>query len=320
MDSVLFFYTLALIVICVLSSAISIATYLSSRRRVYLYSCGAFALYGIEIAEIFFYEFTSQNIPFDPTLYYEITMPVVRTAVVTALNACVWAIVLDTLDRRSKRLFAIPLVIFVAASLAVILIPDAPWRQWLYYTLRQLFLFYVYGYALYAYFRSTDVAYRLRLNAYRKPLCITIALTVLVLIEDTFVIIVSPMNFYPSWLQLYLSERNFSENLLVIYFAYQLVRSAIGVLSIRIKEAPVQDEVSDLERHIDERMPFYREAHKLSAREAEVLRLVILGKNNQEIATELFLAVGTVKAHVHNILVKTGNKSREALVLGFWQG
>ena len=53
--------------------------------------------------------------------------------------------------------------------------------------------------------------------------------------------------------------------------------------------------------------------------EAEVLRLVLLGKNNQEIANELFLAVGTVKAHVHNILVKTGQKSRDAVVLHFWQ-
>lgn len=44
--------------------------------------------------------------------------------------------------------------------------------------------------------------------------------------------------------------------------------------------------------------------YKLSNREAEVLRLVVLSKSNQEIANELFLAVGTVKTHIHNILVK----------------
>ena len=57
--------------------------------------------------EIFFNEFTSQNLPFDVTLYYEISMPFLRTAIVTALNACVWAIILDALDKRSKRLFYI---------------------------------------------------------------------------------------------------------------------------------------------------------------------------------------------------------------------
>lgn len=320
MDSVLFFYTLLLLVICVLASAISIATYLSSRRRVYLYSCGAFALYGIEIAEIFFNEFTSQNLPFDVTLYYEISMPFLRTAIVTALNACVWAIILDALDKRSKRLFYIPLVVFVVANVIVILgLPEGPVRQWLYYTMRQVFLFYTYGYALCAYYQSKDPTYRLRLEKYKKAMFITIALTILVLIEDTVVIIASPMNVYPSWLQLYLSERNFSENLLVVFFAFILVKNAINVLSIRIKEAPVKDEVNDLERHIEELMPFFREENKLSGREAEVLRLVVLGKSNQEIASELYLAVGTVKAHVHNILVKTGQKSRDELVLFFWK-
>lgn len=320
MDSIFFFYTLGLLVVCVLASAISIATYLSSRRRIYLYACGVFALYGVEIAEIFFYEFTSQNLPFEPLLYYEISMPVVRTLIVAALNACLWAIVFDALDCRSKRLFAVPIGCFVLSNAVILLaFPEGQIQQWLYYTSRQVFLFFVYGYCLFAYYRSTDKAYRLRLDRFKRPLIITIALTVCVLLEDTFVILIAPMSAYPDWLPLYLSERNFSENILVIFFAVCLVRNAINVLSVRMKEVPVQEEVSDLERHIDEQMPFYREAHKLSAREAEVLRLVILGKNNQEIANELFLAVGTVKAHVHNILVKTGQKSREALVLDFWQ-
>ena len=32
-----------------------------------------------------------------------------------------------------------------------------------------------------------------------------------------------------------------------------------------------------------------------SKRETEVLRLILLGMNNQEIASELYLAIGTVK-------------------------
>ena len=51
----------------------------------------------------------------------------------------------------------------------------------------------------------------------------------------------------------------------------------------------------------------------------QVLKLVLLGKNNQEIANELFLAVGTVKAHVHNIMKKCGESSREELTLFFWK-
>ena len=60
-------------------------------------------------------------------------------------------------------------------------------------------------------------------------------------------------------------------------------------------------------------------AYKLSNREAEVMRLVVLGKSNQEIADELFLAVGTVKTHIHNILVKTEQQNRTTLILHFWK-
>jgi DNA-binding NarL/FixJ family response regulator len=45
-------------------------------------------------------------------------------------------------------------------------------------------------------------------------------------------------------------------------------------------------------------------ASPLAGRETEVLRLVVQGKNNNEIAQELFVSVHTVKAHVSNILQK----------------
>ena len=48
----------------------------------------------------------------------------------------------------------------------------------------------------------------------------------------------------------------------------------------------------------------------LSERELEVLRLVADGLSNSEIAERLFLAVGTVKTHVHNIYGKLGAPSR----------
>jgi len=48
----------------------------------------------------------------------------------------------------------------------------------------------------------------------------------------------------------------------------------------------------------------------LSERELEVLRLVAAGLSNSEIAERLFLAVGTVKTHVHNVYGKLGVQSR----------
>jgi DNA-binding NarL/FixJ family response regulator len=48
----------------------------------------------------------------------------------------------------------------------------------------------------------------------------------------------------------------------------------------------------------------------LSPRQQEILELLQRGKNNQEIAAMLYIEVGTVKNHVHNVLAKMNVKSR----------
>ena len=55
----------------------------------------------------------------------------------------------------------------------------------------------------------------------------------------------------------------------------------------------------------------------LSTREAEVLRLVVQGKSNQQIADELVISLNTVRRHVSNIFDKTGVANRaQAAVYG----
>jgi DNA-binding NarL/FixJ family response regulator len=49
---------------------------------------------------------------------------------------------------------------------------------------------------------------------------------------------------------------------------------------------------------------------ELSARELEVLRLMVSGKTNKEIAGALFVSEGTVKGHVNHILAKLGASGR----------
>jgi DNA-binding NarL/FixJ family response regulator len=52
----------------------------------------------------------------------------------------------------------------------------------------------------------------------------------------------------------------------------------------------------------------------LTAREAEVLRLVATGRANAEIAGELFLSEATVKTHLHRVMTKLGLSSRAQAV------
>lgn len=54
--------------------------------------------------------------------------------------------------------------------------------------------------------------------------------------------------------------------------------------------------------------------HDLSAREREVLRLALAERSNAEIAQTLFVSESTIKYHMHNLLKKTGCKSRVDLM------
>lgn len=61
-------------------------------------------------------------------------------------------------------------------------------------------------------------------------------------------------------------------------------------------------------RSLRERFP------DLTAREAEVLRLMAAGRTNPEIAAELVLGVSTIKSHVNAIFAKLGVADRRAAI------
>ncbi|WP_078579651.1 response regulator [Salipaludibacillus agaradhaerens] len=69
------------------------------------------------------------------------------------------------------------------------------------------------------------------------------------------------------------------------------------------------------------RQPSSPQLHEqLTERESEVLRLMTEGKNNQQIADELFIALKTVKVHVSNILSKLDVQDRtQAVIYAFNQ-
>ena len=58
----------------------------------------------------------------------------------------------------------------------------------------------------------------------------------------------------------------------------------------------------------------------LSEREVEVMRLLGLGRTNQQIADELFISLNTISYHLRNIFAKTGASNRTAAAAFGFQG
>ena len=323
MNAVIFVYTIVLILVCFAAAMLSVAAYAVSHKRTLIPQASFFIFYIVDICSIFGVEFLNQNIPYALESYYDIPAPVLRIVSGTGVLASLWFMLLDILDVHDRRMRYIPVALFVIACCVVVWgLPYGPTRQWLFYTLRQVFI----GFGLlFAYVRwrsSPDMPYRERLGKHRKHYLLLWVLLIGILLEDWWIILASPMPSADSgWLMLYLSERNFTENLMMLFVAYHAIRASLETLALRFNEPPAPAQAGatrDLERHIEDILPGYAAAHHLSAREREVLALVIAGKDNRTIANELILSEGTIKTHVHNIMVKTDTKSRNELKQSFW--
>jgi two-component system NarL family response regulator len=94
--------------------------------------------------------------------------------------------------------------------------------------------------------------------------------------------------------------------------AVRLVAQGGAALSPTLAAA-VMNRLSQLTR-IAKVSPFAAPAlEQLTPRQVEIVRLLQDGYSNQDIAEELEIELGTVKNHVHNILLKFGVRDRHSL-------
>ena len=97
----------------------------------------------------------------------------------------------------------------------------------------------------------------------------------------------------------------------IVLFAWQqYLMGPKGLMNgmMRGKADPEQEEPAG------SKMGDFSAGHGLSAREAEVMEQILLGKSNNEISEALFISGNTVKFHMKNILKKTGCSNRTELI------
>ncbi|MEG1518002.1 MAG: helix-turn-helix transcriptional regulator [Raoultibacter sp.] len=319
MEIAFYIYTILFLLICIAAGVTALSAYFVSRKRRFILATFFFLFYFLDLAMIFQSEYLGQNLSYSPDLFYLIEYPFLKTLLTLGTLETFWLILCDELDVESRLLKVVPALIFIAASfLAFALFPEGQWKQWIYYNLRQIFFLGCLAYALFRYCTADPGAYKTRLRRFRSFFIVTTVLVFCILAEDFFMILIWKPDFTDSLFPLYLSERNFSENILMAFFAFLTLKGARETLALRFQTPPTSENPT-LQKHIDELLPSYCQHHGLTARENDILKLVLLGKDNQNIASELQLALGTIKAHVHNILKKTDQATRQDLMRVFWQ-
>ncbi len=315
-----YFYTILIMIVCIAVCAVDLSAFFASHRRGFLFIAAFFAFYFCDLALIFEFEYAGQNVPFSLEHFYAINLPIVRTLLAVGSLESLWLLVCDYFDVRNVALLVSPAIMFVVASAAVVwLMPEGPFTQWLFYTLRQFFLIWTVAYCAWRYLHATDDVERARMWRHLTLFVIVCIFIVLIMVEDFLLIIAwtPEAATTPNLLLLYLSERNFSENILAVIFAVFALREAVEELTLRFERPPASEE-SGVSQHIEALLPSFSKRYGLTPREQEILALVLQGKDNQNIANELHLALGTVKTHTHNIFRKTGQPSRTDLMRAFW--
>lgn len=315
MGFALFHYTLFVLLASILASAACLSGYLVSRKRAMLYASVGFLFYFFDVAWVFqddFFTGADAGIGAAYALIMSLALVVTGGGCLTSF----WLLVCDYVGETRKALKIAPVVVFTLASVAVLIaLPDNNLRSFLFYFPRALYLFWMLLFAGVAYFKTKDAAEHSRLRRHRLLYILLWFLGLSIVIEDALVFLLpDPILFGP---RAYAPERNFAENALMLCCVFFACRDAFRVLSLRFDRPPTggggrQEEL------IDDNLLMYGKRHQLSERECEVLRYVLLGNDNQNIASSMHLALSTVKVHVHNILQKTGKANRQELVQDFW--
>lgn len=313
-----YYFTLVVLLAGVMAAASCFSAFLVSRKRIMLLACGGFLCAFFDTA--FMLQDDIAGALFGPSLdpSYLLGRTVVTILIGGTGLTFFWLVICDYVDEQRRMLHIAPAVVFLVGSFALLpFAGEGPMRFW-FYSMRAFYIGWMLLFTLVRYLGTTDPVERCRLERGRAVLVAAAALVIGVMVEDALFFIVmqvESVSLRPVALQ---AERNYFENLLTLGCAAFACFYAFRALSLRFN-APPTDEGAGRERYIDDNLLVYGNRYNLTDREREVLRLILLGRDNQNIASTLTIALSTAKVYVHRILQKTEQPGRQALVQDFWK-
>lgn len=329
MSFAFFIYTILIMGIGLVTASVALVVWLMTRRRDCMVAATGFLLYVLDMSVIFFDEYNRLKYDYTVTFDEPLQHPLLRCVLGVAILACVWLWVTmrlrDKVTVRRVAAFVLPV-----AVLQLALVPRSGMasqvQQYLFWLTRDLCTVFCLVYTYVRYRRTQNKVERLDLDRSKMFFRIACVLAVFVIVEDTYMILFCSPNMdsvMVSTFLWYLGERNISENLLFVAAAVQLFKQFSHILRVFALHPRADGDVATERRggedDLASRIVIFSDERKLSKREQEVLGLVLRGLDVQNIANELVISPGTVKAHLHRIYVKSDVKTRDDLIETFWR-
>ncbi|MEG2262551.1 MAG: helix-turn-helix transcriptional regulator [Gordonibacter sp.] len=321
MEVAFYAYTILIMASCIAATVSMLSLYAARRSPAYLFVAIAFLLYFFDLTFIFQSEYLSHGVLHDRNMFYAIPSPYLKAILAMGVLESVWIALCYYLNKRNIVLLVAPAAVFLTASLVVIhFLPEGSLRQWCFYSTREVFTAWILLFTLVQY-RKASGPYKAGIRKLKVPVVLGVVFCILIVIENTFVILLwqPSTELMNSVAFLFISERNITENLLAFVLALFAVHFSLSASQLRSKDIslPSQDEAEKC--YVDFTIDRYCEKHGLTRRERDILCCIVEGKDYQNTASELYLAIGTVKSHTHNILQKTRTKTRQELLQDFWR-
>lgn len=328
MNIAFFLYSIAVMGTGLVACSVSLVVWLMTRRRDALAASVGFVVYAVDISLIFFDEYSrikgNLDMTFSDPLSHPFLNPLFGIVIISAL--WVWTLYRTHAEVTRRTLLELPLP---TLAFMLVFLPrhsmSGQIQQYLYWLSRDLAVVACLAFAAWRYRTCAAKSEKLDMARSKRFFVIACVLMGCVIAEDTFMIMIwnpdlsDPATFNFVW---HLTERNISESMLMCVSAAFLFRRYRHLLTVyarhpRADEAVVEEDVP--EGDVATRIALFADAQGLSPREQDVLRLVLRGLDLQNIASELVISPGTVKAHLHRIYVKSEVSSREALIEKFWK-
>lgn len=329
MSFAFYVYTILIMSVGLVTASTALVVWLMTRRRDCLVAASGFLLYIFDMSVIFFDEYNRLKYDYTVTFDEPLQHPLLRCMLGIAILACIWLWV--TLRLRDKvALGRVAAFVVPVAVLQFALVPRMGFashvQQYFFWLTRDLGTIFCLAYAYIRYRKTENKDERIDLERSKTFFRLACMLGVMVVIEDTYMILFCTSdadNVMVNVFLWYMGERNISENLLYVAAAVQLFKQFSHILLVFSRHPRADEDVAterrDAQDDLVSRVVIFSDRHGLSKREQEVLTLVLRGLDVQNIANELVISPGTVKAHLHRIYVKSGVKARDDLIEAFWR-